>query len=124
MQYVFTSYSIARKLRTLGEDMVIEINDSDKLEIIRKQIQENLQKAYDTRAKYYNKRSRSIKYIPGQEVYKRNFVQSDFAKNVNAKLCRKFIKCRVVKPVGQNMYALETLDGKSLGVWHAKDIKQ
>ena len=100
------------------------MNVDDKLGLIRTKIQTNLQNAYEKSAKYYNKRSRIIKYIPGQEVYKRNYVQSDFAKNINSKFCRKFLKCRVVTPVGQNMYDLETLDGKSLGIWHVKDIKQ
>ena len=119
-----TDYKVARKLQSLNEDLLINLSQPDKLQLIRTQIKENLQKAYEKGSKSYNKRSRSIKFIPGQEVFKRNYTQSDFAKNINAKFCRKFIKCRVTRPVGQNQYELETLDGKSLGIWHAKDIKQ
>ena len=119
-----TDYKIGRALNSLTEDVSIKLNEPDKIQLIRTQIQESLKKAYEKGSKLYNIRSRTIKYIPGQEVYKRIYRQSDFTKNFNAKFCRKFTKCRVVKPVGQNLYELETPDGKSLGVWHAKDIKQ
>ena len=119
-----SDYKIARKLGSLNDEKVISLQNADKLEIIRKEIQQNLEKAYKKGTKLYNKRSRVIRYLPGQEIYKRNFVLSDFAKNINAKFCRKFIKCRVLRPVGQNLYELESLEGKNLGVWHAKDLKQ
>lgn len=49
---------------------------------------------------------------------------SSFEKNVNAKFCKKFSKCRIHRVVGNNMYELETLSGLPLGVYHSKDIKQ
>ena len=119
-----TDYKIARKLNTLNDENVISLQHPDKLEHIRNQIKENLNKAYQKSANYYNKRSRLIRFLPGQEIYKRNYVQSNFEKNLNAKFCRKFVKCRVIKPLGLNMYELETIDGKPLGAWHAKDLKQ
>lgn len=80
-------------------------------------------KAYEKSAERYNKRARLVKFIPGQEVYRRNIVQSNFAKNLNSKFCKKFLRCRVVRPVGNNMCELETMDGKGIGVYHVKDIK-
>ena len=77
-------------------------------------------KAYETSAKTYNLKARKLKFTPGQEV----FVLSDFKRNINAKFCRKFIKCRIRRVLGNNMYEVETLQGKSLGIVHAKDIKQ
>lgn len=61
--------------------------------------------------------------VPGQEVYRRNTVWSDFGKNINSKFCKKFIKCRVIRPIGNNMFELESLQGKPFGVYHSKDIK-
>jgi len=48
---------------------------------------------------------------------------SDFSKSFNAKFAHKLIKARVVKSVGSNAYLLEDLQGRSLGVYHAKDIR-
>ncbi|BFF96484.1 uncharacterized protein DMAD_05120 [Drosophila madeirensis] len=52
---------------------------------------------------------------PGQEVYRRNFTLSDFGKSYNAKFARKFLKCRVVRPVGNNAFELVDLAGKPVG---------
>lgn len=119
-----TDYKLAKQLKSLDDHEIYTLNHKDRLELIRSKIKENLAVAYDKGARTYNKRSREVRFLPGQEVFKRNFVQSNFAKNINAKFCRKFTKCRIVKAVGNNIYELETLQGKSLGNWHAKDIKQ
>lgn len=116
-------YKLGRKLQSLTDHQITNLDRNDKLEIIRQQIKENMKKAYEKSAERYNKRARKISFVPGQEVYRRNTTLSDFSKNRNAKFCRKFLKCRVVRPVGNNMYELETLQGKSLGPYHVKDIK-
>jgi len=48
---------------------------------------------------------------PGQEVYRRNFVLSDFGKSFNAKFATKFLKDRVVS--GNNAYEVEDLQTSS-----------
>jgi len=45
----------------------------------------------------YDKRARKLLAKPGHEVFRRNFVLSDFSKSFNAKFARKFLKARVVK---------------------------
>ncbi|XP_017492921.1 PREDICTED: uncharacterized protein LOC108381027 [Rhagoletis zephyria] len=117
-------YALARKLNSLDDNELRLLDTSDRLMIMREKIKENLCESYKTNAPRYNKRIREVRFSPGQEVYKRNFVLSDFKPNVNAKFSRKFTKCRVTKALGNNMYLLESLTGKSLGAWHAKDIKQ
>jgi len=62
----------------------------------------------------YNLKEREIKYVPGQEVFKRNFGLSEFNRNINAKFCRKYVKCRIVRPVGKSPYELETMQGSRL----------
>lgn len=74
-------------------------------------------------AKRYNMRARVIKFTPGQEIFRRNYVQSDFSKCFNAKFAKKFTKCRIVRPIGSNMYEIEDLQGRPLGLCHVKDIK-
>jgi len=71
----------------------------------------------------YDKRARKLLAKPGHEVFRRNFVLSDFSKSFNAKFARKFLKARVVKSVGSNVYLVEDFQGSSLGVYHAKDIR-
>lgn len=118
-----TDYKLARKLMSMSNHKLKDLDRSDKLEIIRTRVKENLHKAYQKSSERYNKRARVIKFKPGQEVYRRNVVLSDFSKNRNSKFCKKFLKCRIVRPVGENMYELETMQGKPIGVYHVKDIK-
>lgn len=119
-----TDYKLARKLKALDDGELAIMNNADRLTIIRNKIKENLHKAYVRSALRYNRGARTVRFIPGQEVYKRNFVVSDFKNCRNAKFCKKFTKCRVSHAVGNNMYGLETLSGTPLGIFHAKDIKQ
>lgn len=118
-----TDYKLARKLRSLTDHEILQLQKGDKLALMRENIERNMHSAYEASAKRYNERARRVKFVPGQEVFRRNHPLSDFKNNVNAKFCRKFLKCRVVKPVGNNMYELETLQGRPLGCHHAKDIK-
>lgn len=116
-------YKLAKKLKSLTDHQIQGLNKTDKLELIRERIKENMHKSYERSAKRYNERARILKLVPGQEVYRKNHALSDFGKNFNAKFARKFIKCRIVKPIGNNMYQIEDLQGRPLGNCHAKDIK-
>jgi len=86
----------------------------DKLRVIHAKVQKQLEGAYQTSRQRYDKRARTLLAKPGQEVFRRNFVLSDFNKSFNAKSARKFIKARVVKSVGSNAYL--DLQGRSLVV--------
>ncbi|XP_036346776.1 uncharacterized protein LOC118756104 [Rhagoletis pomonella] len=117
-------YALARKLSSLSDNEIFLLDTSDKIRLMREKVKGKLHEAYETNSARYNKRIRAIRFRPGQEVYKRNFVLSDFKNNINSKFCKKFTKCRVRKALGNNVYLLESLAGKSLGAWHAKDINQ
>jgi len=43
------------------------------------------------RRQRYDKRTRILLVKPGQEVFRHNFVLSDFSKSFNAKFTRKFL---------------------------------
>lgn len=117
-------YKLARQLASLSDHEInTNLKRNEQLELIRTKIKENMHEAYEKSAERYNKRARIIKLIPGQEVYRRNHVLSDFQRNINAKFCKKFVKCRIVRAIGGNMYEIETLQGKPVGIYHAKDIK-
>ncbi|XP_039501294.1 uncharacterized protein LOC120457844 [Drosophila santomea] len=86
-------------------------------------ISQHLHQAYERSSRQYNKRAREFHVKPGQEVFRRNFTLSDFGKNYNAKFARKFARCRIRRPVGNNMFELEDLAGKPIGIYHAKDLR-
>lgn len=117
-------YKLARQLQLLEETETEVLPKGVKTELVRKQLKETLHQAYLKNEKSYNTRSRIIRFIPGQEVYRRNFRQSEFKNNYNAKLASKFLRCRIVKPVGNSLYQIEDMHGKALGIFHGKDLKQ
>ncbi|XP_041564843.1 uncharacterized protein LOC121467487 [Drosophila elegans] len=116
-------YKLARKLQSLTEHQITTLDPVDKRQLIRDHIRENLHQAYERSSQRYNKRARVFHAKPGQEIYRRNFTQSDFGKMYNAKFARKYVKCRVIRPIGNNAYELEDLGGKPVGIFHAKDLK-
>ncbi|XP_052837785.1 uncharacterized protein LOC128253437 [Drosophila gunungcola] len=116
------SYKLARKLKSLCDHEMFGMRTADKLQVIHDKVQKNLENAYDRSRLRYDKRARTFLAKPGQEVYRRNFAPSDFKKAFNAKFARKFLKARVFKTVGKNAYELEDLQGRPIGVYHAKVV--
>ncbi|EAL58032.1 indora [Wolbachia endosymbiont of Drosophila ananassae] len=114
-------YRLLNKLSLLEESPTMD--RQEKLLLLRQEIQTNSRKAYEQNVKQYNMRSKLVSFKEGQEVFKRNFQLSNFSQNYNKKLGPLFSKCRVKKKLGNAYYLLETLSGKELGTYHAKDIK-
>ncbi|KAH8272047.1 hypothetical protein KR026_002771 [Drosophila bipectinata] len=126
-QHMFSNggdYQLARKLKALNESEIQQLRRSEKQQVQRSGIKERIHKAYEEAARRYNLKTKEVKYLPGQEVFKRNFVLSNLHKNINAKFCKKYVKCRICKVLGNSLYALENLRGQPIGVFHAKDLKQ
>ncbi|KAH8329809.1 hypothetical protein KR074_010663 [Drosophila pseudoananassae] len=117
-------YQLARKLKALNESEIQQLRRSEKQQVQCSGIKERIHQAYEEAAQRYNLKTKKVKYLPGQEVFKRNFVLSNLRKNINAKFCKKYVKCRVCKVLGNSLYALENLRGQPIGVFHAKDLKQ
>lgn len=117
-------YKIAKKLKLLADSEFEIIPHPVKMELVREKIRECLHKAHIKHEKSYNLRCRRVQFVPGQEVFRRSFRQSSFKDNYNSKLDRKFFKCRIVRPIGNSLYEVEDLQGKPLGVFHGKDLKQ
>ncbi|KAH8298300.1 hypothetical protein KR059_011902 [Drosophila kikkawai] len=118
-----SSYRLARKLQSMCDHEMAGMPTADKLRVVQEKVRRSLETAYDHSRQRYDQRARVFTAKPGQEVYRRNFVLSDFGKQFNAKFAKKFLKARVVKAVGNNAYELEDLQGRSLGIYHAKDIR-
>ncbi|XP_033252625.1 uncharacterized protein LOC117192012 [Drosophila miranda] len=80
-QHMFTSgrdYKLARRLGALNDAQMSPLARSDKMEIVRDEVRGNSHEAYNRAKNRYNRKAREIRYSPGQEVYKRNFVLSKF----------------------------------------------
>jgi hypothetical protein len=124
-QHMVTHGDNYKLLRTLGslEEGEIITNNFNKFDAIRYRIQIALKKAFEKNSETYNLRSnREANFQVGQEVYRKNFIQSDKSKNINAKLAKRALKARIEKKLGNSVYLLSDLNGKHLGVFHAKDI--
>lgn len=101
----------------------VDIPRLDNLSEIRLIVAENLLRAFETSKQRYDLRSRPISYKPGDIVWKRNFILSDAAKGISAKLCPKYEKCVIESKVGSNTYSIKNLNGKSLGLFSTQHLK-
>lgn len=120
-----SAYELLREIDCLSNND-IETLPPEELQLrLSSKVKSNLQKAHEIHAKTYNTRSKQVDFQPGQEIFRRNFSQSDFSKQYNSKLANKFIKCRVVRKIGTALYELEDLTGKKLpGTFHAQHLRQ
>lgn len=118
-----STYPILRKFECLTEGQFNVVPHDCRMNNIHAKTKENIAQAHDRSSKTYNTRSRDIQYRVGQEIFRKNFQQSNFKKGINAKLLPPYVKCRIRKRVGSSCYELETLNGKYIGLYHAKDLK-
>lgn len=120
-----STYNLMRKLGSLRDPNIEILAPMEHRDLHHDRVRENLRKAHELHERTYNRRVRVVNFKPGQEVFRRNFVQSNFEKNINAKLAKKFLKCRVVRKVGTALYELEDLNGVPIPLrYHAQDLKQ
>ena len=119
-----SAYEIAKRLNILSDGDINILSKDSKLQLIRNTMKKKLDQAYQKNVQNYNKRCRDVSFKIGQELFRRNFVQSDFKRGINAKLCKPWLKCRVRKLIGKSMYEIENLKGDFIGTYHAKDLKQ
>ncbi|XP_065368079.1 uncharacterized protein LOC135960632 [Calliphora vicina] len=117
-----SAYALLNNLKTLNEPTA-SLSRDDHLQLIRKDIQKYLNQAYKQNQRTYNLRTRPEKFHIGQEVLRRNFVQSNMEKRFNAKFAPLFVKATVKEKLGNHYYVLTDSDGKIVGTYHAKDIR-
>lgn len=87
-------------------------------------VQKKLKVAYDKAKTTYNLRRRDGTFNLNQKVWRRNYALSDATKHFTSKLAPKFIgPFRIKRIISPWSYELEDYTHKSVGVWHAKDIK-
>lgn len=117
-----SQYKVLRKLHSL-DDRNIELTTVDRLTFVQQTVINNLRKAYQRGSTRYNLRTRSPNYRVGQTVFVKNYVQSDAANKVCAKLCPKFKKAIIHKCIGNVAFELRNIHNKTLGVYHSNDLR-
>lgn len=118
------TYALLKSMQSLPVGDVEVLPAAEMREELNMQMRERLQEAHERNTRSYNTRSRDVTYAPGQEVFRRNFKQSDMANNYNAKLGKQWVPARIVKRKGTCLYELEDRQGRKIKVaYHAKDIR-
>lgn len=117
------NYALLKSINMTSEGLVETNHRYENILNVRDRVRTNLHKSFEQNKCRYNLRSRPIQYSVGQEVYRRNFAQSDMSKSFNAKLAKTFLRARVREKVGSSYYILEDANGKLIGTFHAKDIQ-
>lgn len=118
-----SDYKLLRKLDAVNHSDIHLISKTDQLQILHNYLKTKIISAHENLARTYNTRARSIMFREHQEVFCRTFPQSCFKNNFVAKFAPRFQKARILKVLGKNRYELSNLQGKSIGVYHSKDIK-
>ena len=114
-------YKLLKNLSLLSEPS-IEIRKEDRFVLLREAIKSKAEAAYLRNQKTYNLRSRDRTFEVGDEVYRRNFTQSNMAAHYNAKLAPVGVKAKIKQKLGNSYYVVEDLEGKYSATYHAKDI--
>ncbi|KAH8357348.1 hypothetical protein KR084_003042 [Drosophila pseudotakahashii] len=116
-----TAYPILRKLGGIqtGDP---EISLPDKMDLIRQKVSQGLNRNYERAEKAYNTRSKPVEFSVGQVVYRKNYRQSNKAEGYNARLGPNRVRCVVLQRKGKALYELGNVGGKSVGIFHAKDL--
>lgn len=115
--------------RLEANDDVSEEERMNRLRTISRKIydfvREHLEKTHEETKKRYDLRHK--RYSPsfdiGQRVYKRCFRQSAAGERFNAKFGPQYTPCVIVRKKGTGSYEVADLQGKSLGIFSAADLK-
>lgn len=118
-----SDYHLLRKLDALNHSDIQVLSKKDHLQVTHKYLMDKILKAHEKSAKTYNTRKRPISFHRDQEIYCRTFPQSSLKNCFVAKFAPRFQKARIKEVLGKNRYLVSNLAGKSLGVYHTKDIK-
>lgn len=86
-------------------------------------VQTALWRSHVRNTQQYNLRRKDVEFTVGDVVWKRCYLQSDKDAYFCKKLAPKYQKCRIKEKRSPLVYVLEDMFGRSLGVWHIKDLK-
>lgn len=102
------AYPILRNLQALPTGETEVLPTADVHGEINRKVRERIQLAQERNSRTYNTRARDVVFQPGQEVFRRNFQQSDAIQNLNAMLAKQWMPARKVRRKGANLYLPRT----------------
>lgn len=117
--YILNEFDDEKINQNIIENRAKSLNNLAK---VTSDVTRRMLKAYQINKKYYDKNKVIGQFNVGDIVYRRNFVQSDAAKNLSAKLAPKYLKCSVTEKLSDLAYKLKDETGYE-AVYHIKDIK-
>ncbi|CAH2207843.1 jg25813 [Pararge aegeria aegeria] len=88
-----------------------------------KEVELRLKMAHDKSQKFYNEKRQVANFKEGDVVWKRTKYLSKAGTKFMAKLAPKFERAIITKKLSDNVFHLNNVYGKSIGIWHAKDLK-
>lgn len=118
-----SKYNLLRDINQLEDNCATVLSKEDKLNLVQEVVLKKLKEAYERSQHTYNLRSRPRQLQIGQVVFVRNFVKSSSPEKFNSKLTPKFVKGILKRAVGKVAFEVTNEMGKSLGIYHLKDIK-
>lgn len=87
-------------------------------------VQKRLRRAYEQSKSNYDLRRRDQQFLINDQVWRRNYIQSDASKYFAAKLAPRYLgPFRIAKRLSPWTYQLVDAENKYSGVWHVKDLK-
>lgn len=90
---------------------------------IYKEVECNLKQAHEKSARLYDKSRRQATFKVGDIVWKKTKYLSKASDKFTAKLGPKYEKTVITEKLSDNSYRLRNVNGKDIGLWHAKDLK-
>lgn len=126
-----TPYEInfGTKMITMGDRHRDTPNESqndieNKIEKIRKEVQAELLRNYETAKRKYDKKTKPNEYQIGDTVWKKNTTLSNKVKGITYKLQPRYDQCKIVGKIGTNTYILADEKGKMLGKFSSESLKR
>lgn len=119
-----TEYQDKGRIEDEGDVDWAERSRNNVFREIYKDVKRRLEISGKRSAERYNLRKRSEQYVPGQAVWKKNYVLSDAKRHFSGKLAPRYLgPFYVKKRISPWVYELVDGHGKSKGNWHTKDLK-
>ena len=130
----FSPYYVSFGRHYVGDGTIFEHGIPDKppdlparvrgFRMLLDRVRKTLASSQERARKTYNLRRRPVQFAVGQKVWRRNKVLSDAVNFINAKLAPKFVgPFTIRKRLGSWSYELEDDNGRTMGVWHVRDLK-
>lgn len=87
-------------------------------------VRQRLHQAYEKAVPRYNLRRRPLQFNIGDRVWRRNYTLSNAGNYYSAKLAPLYVPAVVLRKLSNLAYELADKNGRSVGVWHIKDMKE